>query len=44
MMTIFEQCKVFKSWGADANYFRVFVGAGLTTDQYKEITGIDYAA
>ncbi|WP_372486947.1 XkdX family protein [Lactiplantibacillus plantarum] len=44
-MTIYEQCKLFKSWGQnDANYYKVFVGVGLTTDQYKEITGEDYVA
>lgn len=42
-MTVYDQCKLFKSWGqTDASYYKVFVGAGLTTDQYKEITGQDY--
>lgn len=44
-MTVYEQCKLFKSWGQnDADYYKVFVGVGLTTDQYKEITGEDYVA
>ncbi|MCG0555892.1 XkdX family protein [Lactiplantibacillus plantarum] len=44
-MTIYEECKLFKSWGQnDPNYYKVFVGAGLTTDQYKELTGEDYVA
>ena len=42
-MTFYEQCKLFKSWGQnDASYDKVFVGVGLTTDQYKELTGEDY--
>lgn len=41
-MTIYDQCKIFKSWGAANDYLKVFVGAGLTTEQYKEITGEDY--
>ncbi|BDZ30642.1 XkdX family protein [Lactiplantibacillus sp. WILCCON 0030] len=42
-MTIYDQCKLFKSWGQyDANYYRVFVGAGLTTEQFEEITGEEY--
>lgn len=45
MMTIYEQCLIFKSWGQnDPNYYRVYVGLGLTVDQYKEITGEDYVA
>lgn len=45
MMTVYDQCKIFKSWGqTDPNYYKVFVGVGLTADQYKEITGIDYVA
>ncbi|MCC6120601.1 XkdX family protein [Lactiplantibacillus plantarum] len=45
MMTVYEQCKIFKSWGqTDPNYYKVFVGVGLTADQYKEITGEDYVA
>ncbi|MBS0955799.1 XkdX family protein [Lactiplantibacillus plantarum] len=44
-MTIYEQCKLFKSWGqTSADYYKVFVGAGLTAEQYKEITGEDYVA
>lgn len=45
MMTVYEQCLIFKSWGQnDPNYYRVFVGLGLTADQYKAITGDDYQA
>lgn len=44
-MSVYEECKVFKSWGqTDPEYYKVFVGAGLTEDQYKEITGIAYKA
>lgn len=45
MMTVYEQCNIFKSWGqTDPNYYKVFVGYGLTAEKYKEITGVDYAA
>ncbi|BEI53938.1 MULTISPECIES: XkdX family protein [Lactiplantibacillus] len=45
MMSTYEECLVFKSWGEnDPNYYKVFVGLGLTTAQYKEITGVDYVA
>lgn len=44
-MTVYEECQLFKSWGQnDASYYKVFVGAGLTAEQYKEITGEDYVA
>lgn len=44
-MIVYEECQLFKSWGQnDANYYKVFVGFGLTADQYKEITGEDYVA
>ncbi|KRK40785.1 XkdX family protein [Loigolactobacillus bifermentans] len=42
-MTVYDQCKLFKSWGQnDPDYYRVFVGVGLTEAQYKEITGQEY--
>lgn len=45
MMTVYEQCQIFKSWGqTDPNYYKVFIGAGLMAEQYKEITGEDYVA
>lgn len=35
----------WNDWGNhDVNYYKVFVEAGLTSNQYKEITGIDYVA
>ncbi|CUS26147.1 Phage-like protein [Paucilactobacillus oligofermentans DSM 15707 = LMG 22743] len=44
-MSVYEQCLMFKSWGqTDPEYYKVFVGFGLTPDQYKEITGTDYKA
>lgn len=45
MMSVYEQCKVFLSWGqTDPEYYKVFVGVGLSEDQYKEITGVAYTA
>lgn len=42
-MTIYDQCLLFKSWGQNnASFYRTFVGAGLTQDQFKEITGEEY--
>lgn len=42
-MTVYDQCLVFKSWGQnDPNYYRVYVGFGITEAQFKEITGEDY--
>lgn len=44
-MTVYEECLIFKSWGQnDPNYYRVYVGLGLTADQYKGLTGEDYVA
>lgn len=44
-MTVYEMCLIFKSWGQnDPNYYQIFVGNGLTEEQYKEITGEDYVA
>lgn len=44
-MSVYKQCLFFKSWGnTDPDYYKTFVGAGLTEEQYKEITGIDYKA
>jgi len=43
MMTIYDQCVLFKSWGqTEPDFFRTFVGAGLNMDQFKELTGEDY--
>lgn len=42
-MSVYEQCELFKSWGQDdPEYYRTFVGFGLTVEQYKEITGVNY--
>ncbi|MCI2961006.1 XkdX family protein [Pediococcus pentosaceus] len=42
-MTVYEQCLIFKSWGnTDPEYYKVYVGVGLTAEQYKGITGEDY--
>ncbi|MDV0430108.1 XkdX family protein [Lactiplantibacillus sp. DA1] len=42
-MTIYEQCKLFKSWGQTSpDYYKVFVGVGLTTEQFQELTGQEY--
>jgi len=45
-MDVYEECKIFwNDFGNhDPKYYKVFVGVGLTADQYKEITGVDYAA
>ncbi|VDG23650.1 XkdX family protein [Lactiplantibacillus mudanjiangensis] len=42
-MSIYQQCLLFKSWGqTNAEFYKSFVGVGLTQDQFKEITGEDY--
>lgn len=42
-MTVYEKCLIFKSWGQTSpDYYKIYVGVGLTAEQYKEITGEDY--
>lgn len=44
-MSTYQQCLIFKSWGqTDPNYYKVFVGVGLSPDQYQEITGVAFQA
>lgn len=35
----------WNDWGnTDPDFYKVFVGAGLTEDDYKDITGVAYKA
>lgn len=45
-MTDFETLKMFwNDWGNhDVEYYKVYVGVGITPEQYKEITGVEYTA
>lgn len=44
-MVNMDLLKMFWSWGNhDADYYKIYVGMGITADQYKELTGVDYVA
>lgn len=35
----------WQQWGNhDPQYYKIYVGMGITADQYKELTGVDYVA
>lgn len=35
----------WQQWGNhDPQYYKLYVGMGITADQYKELTGVDYVA
>lgn len=45
MMSQVDILKMFWSWGNhDLAYYKQYVSFGsISTDQYKEVTGVDYA-
>lgn len=43
MMSTWDMLKIFWSWGNhDPEYYKVYVGAGIDADQYKQLTGVEY--
>ncbi|QLE64021.1 Hypothetical protein LROSL1_1204 [Furfurilactobacillus rossiae] len=45
MFSMFEQLKIFKSWGMNNNTIALYVGWNqISADQFKKITGTDYVA
>lgn len=45
MMSDYEMLNMFWGWGNhDLDYYKPYVGMGITAQQYKEITGVEFTA